>query len=568
MENRSYRKQDIRYYESDSSSSSAFTGFDIGGRDRVPSPPPPIRPNADDLPVEELNWAEMRDRIHRGHEERIAYWNPQPSDPPLRRPMRAPGCLANYIDVEQVDFPERLVHSGAGLRDVGFRRKGEDGCGSETERERDDEEERRLIAEDRERIQQRKRDRRRRYKESCRARGKKLKSKKKTEETAPVAVEPSSESDALESEDWEKDMEAESPLPELKKDLAASHEAFMQEIQDTYGEQELAGELANFEIGRSEERAPNTGNLTETKTVPDVVEVAVAAANLFPALNEPMTSGLFPALNEPGLAVPELDGEAMDEAPPAVPESDGPGNTIAATATIETAAVPMSDGPVAFQEAVLESDGQMEVGPAVFEIVALDGNPVEVAPVGAATVVVDLAVETSVPSSNGTVEVTTAVPELGGMVVDAVDYTNVTPLEEEEDSLEIDEIPLPEEIMDLDLPTNLPAPGLIPKPFPKEQPIIRELPTWLALPAPPPPPPLPSLPASPRPLVTSTPITTAPASPSTTPAPTPVPTPVPTPTPTPTATPPGSPRPSPSPSPPPCPPAPPPAPAGPCPGSC
>ena len=346
MENRSYRPEDVRYYESDSSSThSGFEAFGEEDPNRPPTPPPPpIRPNADFLPFEELNVTEMGDRIRRDHEARIAYWDPSPSDPPLRRPMRAPGNLENYIDVEQVNFPDRLVHSGAGLRDVGFRRQktdGEDGEDGEDPDEAErrriaaDDEERERLAADLERIRIQKRERRRRYKESCRSRGKKL---KKKNSSGSVVDETPAEEDVVEpvvEENWEEEMEQEVAFAEVEEPaqagqvavedvagpstdvvdleqvriagvgdddetgdireniesseaLCASHEKFMQEIRDTYGEPEVPSEIVLYD------------DPSELVTV------------------EISTPGLFPALNEPVNTVPESDGER-----PVVPMSDG-----------------------------------------------------------------------------------------------------------------------------------------------------------------------------------------------------------------------------------------------------
>ena len=349
MENRTYRPEDIRYYDSDSSSSSGFHGFDIGGADnpnRPPSPPPPsIRPNADELPVEELNITELSARIRRGHEERIAYWNARPSDPPLRRPMRAPGGIENYIDVDQVDFPERLVHDGAGLRDVGFRPQDTAaGHGPDAGEDDDDDEERALLREFRERLKIKKRERRRRYKESCRARGKSTSKKKGNQKSVAVEQPPEEDVPSLETlvdENWELEvvheavnmaaaepvamdvetaaaveaiapvgapdapsqpnpvapvdveMDAAAPLVENmdisenirgSQQLLARHEAFMQELEDFYGNQGLNEGLDLYP------EAPEVGGASG-------IPVSVLS-NPFPALNEPEMTSADPRVVE------------------------------------------------------------------------------------------------------------------------------------------------------------------------------------------------------------------------------------------------------------------------------
>ena len=331
MENRSYRPEDIRYYDSDSSSSSEFYGFDVSDADpnRPPSPPPPpIRPNADELPLSELNISELTARIRRGHEERIAYWNPSPSDPPLRRPMRAPGSLENYIDVTQVDFPERLAHDGAGLRDLGFRPPSDgveasDPASKDDQDDRDDEE-RAMWREFRERLQAKKRERRRRYKESCRARGKSLSKKKSAKKS--VANEQLEEKDvppreSFVEEDWELEIAQEmaametiesqplvdaemppaapadvvmsAPDADLNNNMdiseniegsqriLAEHEAFMKELQDFYGGPEVEGSLV---LDPPVAKSP-------ARPITDLL-------NPFPALNEPDLTAVNPRVLE------------------------------------------------------------------------------------------------------------------------------------------------------------------------------------------------------------------------------------------------------------------------------
>ena len=317
MENRPYRKEDIRYYESDSSSS-GFSGFHLGTETppRSPSPPPPpppIRSNIDHLPSEELTAAELSARIRRGIEERIAYWNARPTDTPMRRPMRAPGRLENYVDVDQLDFPERLVHDGPGLRDTGFRKlaeAGADGADPGDDDDDDDEAERALWDEEREMIKERKRARRRKYKENCRARGKSTSKKKKGSTSVaseqPEETEPPLSAEYIE-EDWEleitqqaaeldvNDKPPEADMKEAPEDmnnqssevemneaptsvslqenidgsyqLLEQHAEFMQELRDTYGDPEPASELAVFPSKPSSS--------------------AATLAAPFPAINEP-----------------------------------------------------------------------------------------------------------------------------------------------------------------------------------------------------------------------------------------------------------------------------------------
>ena len=133
--------------------------------------------------------------------EAARYWHEGRDQAAYITQHGVPGNLGNYVDVAQLDSPERLVHGPHGLMDpaVGLLDEGEGPADDGGDDDDDDMEARanRIAM-----LKEKRRLRRQRYRASCKARGKK-RSKGNTESTEDLPevlpIESSSE------EDWEVD---------------------------------------------------------------------------------------------------------------------------------------------------------------------------------------------------------------------------------------------------------------------------------------------------------------------------------------------------------------------------
>ena len=107
MENYRYSKEEIRFegefWDGNKSEAESFCyeGFSFG-----PSAPA-VEKTPEEVANETKKAAEM-DAINKAY---VEYWTDQfadakPSDPPMHRPMQAPGHLSNYVEEDAFDHPE------------------------------------------------------------------------------------------------------------------------------------------------------------------------------------------------------------------------------------------------------------------------------------------------------------------------------------------------------------------------------------------------------------------------------------------------------------------------------
>ena len=179
MENFTYRREDIRFegqawYDGESGNEdedAIYGGFYVSPNIVDPEPEKEkedINNNDPYVPA-----AVENDPVTQAISD--AYWEGVYAGSDSHRgPMRAPGGIHNYLfDADDIDYPERLIHDGPGLRDTGYRRPryGEEGYDEEAEIA-EVEAQRKIDEEKYANMKEKKRLRRQKYRANCKARGK------------------------------------------------------------------------------------------------------------------------------------------------------------------------------------------------------------------------------------------------------------------------------------------------------------------------------------------------------------------------------------------------------------